>query len=71
MAEKVKKLTPRQKAVIAELLTGSKIVDACENVGVAERTVYRWLNDTLFTSELRKAELQVLDAVELEALGEG
>jgi len=65
MSGNKRNLTPRQRKAVSGLLEGTPVVQVAEIVGVSERTLYRWLGSEEFTAELRKAELQVLDAVGL------
>ena len=56
-------LKPRQRQAIAALLVGSSVTAAAAAVGVAERTLHRWLKeDPDFMAELRAAEEQLIDA---------
>ena len=65
MAANKRKLTPKQRSAILELVEGKKVYLVAESVGGSERTLFRWLANEHFSAELRKAELQVLDAVGL------
>src|ERR687885_1177622 len=50
------KLTPKQDALIAALLTSPTIQDAAKAVGVSETTAHRWLRtDEAFTAAYLKA----------------
>jgi hypothetical protein len=62
MSENVKELTPKQTQALRSLLTRPNIALAASDVGVSERTVYRWLDEPLFKQALTKAEDQALDA---------
>lgn len=52
----MKGLTPKQARAIAFLLTSKTLVEAAKASGIAERTLYEWLNQTTFRQELRRAE---------------
>ena len=63
MSENGEKLTPRKRKAITGLVSGSNIDTTSSAVGVTPRTLNRWLKEEPFIRELRRAELQVLDAV--------
>ena len=55
------KLTPKQDALIAALLTSPTIQDAAKAVGVSETTAHRWLRtDEAFTAVYLKARRQAV-----------
>src|ERR687885_2119307 len=55
------KLTPKQDALIAALLTSPTIQDAARTVGVSETTAHRWLRtDEGFTAAYLKARREAL-----------
>jgi uncharacterized protein YggE len=55
------KLTPKQDALIAALLTSPTIQDAARTVGVSETTAHRWLRtDEAFTAVYLKARRQAV-----------
>lgn len=49
-------LTPKQRLALASLAVGSSPAEAARAAGVGRSTVYRWLADPAFTTELRKAD---------------
>lgn len=55
------KLTTRQKRAIAALLSSKDQRSAAAAAGVAERTLYRYLQNQDFRQALRKAETRVLE----------
>ena len=65
MAGNRRNFTYKQRSAIEGLLEGKTVSAVADSVGVSERTLYRWLAEERFTSELRRAELRVLDAVGL------
>jgi hypothetical protein len=62
MSENVKELAPKQTQAIRSLLTRPNIALAASDVGVSERTLYRWLDEPAFRDALTQAEDQALDA---------
>jgi hypothetical protein len=56
------KLGRKQEAVIAALLTEPNHADAARKAGVAEATLYRWLNMAEFQAAYRAARRQVVEA---------
>ncbi len=62
MSEIVKELSPKQTQAIRSLLTKPNIALAASDVGVSDRTLYRWLDEPLFKQVLIQAEDQALDA---------
>lgn len=53
-------LTPSQSRAIAALLTERTIEEAATVAKVSPRTIYRWLADSAFTSELKAAQARGL-----------
>ena len=53
-------LTAKQERAIAALLSESSIAAAAVQVGVTERTVYRWLDEPTFSEAYRQARQQVV-----------
>ena len=51
-----KLLTTKQRAAIAALLAGGTVRAAALAVGVAEKTIYRWMTDPAFSAALKAAE---------------
>jgi len=49
------KLTTKQEHAIAQLLGNTNIRDTAHAVGVAEKTLYRWLKETEFQRVLQSA----------------
>ena len=49
------KLTTKQEHAIAQLLSNTNIRDTASAVGVAEKTLYRWLKETEFQRVLQSA----------------
>lgn len=62
-------LTPRQVKVLAALLTESSIESAARKTGISKVTIYRWLRDPIFASELRTLRERSVQQV-MNALGE-
>jgi transposase len=56
-------LTPKQTAVMVQLLAGAGAEQAAKTVGVGERTVWTWLSTPLFKNELRSRQRQALEGV--------
>jgi DNA-binding NarL/FixJ family response regulator len=53
-----KRLFPRQLTAIEMLLAGCTVVAAARRLGVSARTIFRWLKDPVFQSEIdRRADL--------------
>ena len=48
-------LLPIQYEMIAELVSGSTKVAACEKLGVPRPTLYKWIDNDIFMDEYRKA----------------
>jgi hypothetical protein len=63
------KLATARKSLLSLLLDGATITQAAEQIGVSERTIYRWLEDETFRCELALAEKQALDAVGVRLVG--
>ena len=62
--ENVNSLSVKQVKGIKALLEMPSIADVAQAVGVADRTVYRWMGDPLFVAALREAETAAIgDAV--------
>ena len=55
------RLTPKQRRAIAALLSCPTIVEAAQLAECGERTLYTWLDDPAFRTELRAAEDAVVD----------
>jgi transposase-like protein len=55
------KLTPRQHQAVRFLLEGKTVSETAEGVGVTERTLFRWLAEPTFQSELVSAERKALE----------
>jgi hypothetical protein len=56
------RLTSKQEALIAALLTEPSYAAAAAKAGVGERTLYRWLNMADFRSAFRRARREVVEA---------
>lgn len=56
------KITPKQTAAIAALMTGATIEAAASAVGVNAATVHRWLRDPAFVEELAAARRLTIGA---------
>lgn len=52
----MKKLTSRHYQAIELLSAGQQITVTAETVGVSRKTVYAWLDDDLFSSELKRRQ---------------
>jgi hypothetical protein len=63
------KLTSRQLRAIAELVAGNTIADVAAVVRVSERTVFRWLQDPIFSERLRSLRSRSLDDAMLTLQG--
>ena len=55
MSANVSKLTPKQEQAVLALLTNQGVDNAARAVGIAPRTLYRWMNEPLFDRAYRKA----------------
>src|ERR1017187_9617970 len=55
MSANVSKLTPKQEQAVLALLTNQGVDNAARAVGIAPRTLYRWMNEPLFDKAFRKA----------------
>ena len=55
MAGDADNLTPKQHKAIAALLAEPTIAQAADKVGIGERTLYTWLDDTAFADCYRAA----------------
>lgn len=54
MSGNVSKLSPKQEEAILALLTNQGVDNAARTVGIAPRTLYRWLNEPLFDKAYRR-----------------
>ena len=54
-------LEPNQEQAIVALLTEPTFKKAAEVVGVAEKTIHRWMEDPVFGSAYRKARRQAFN----------
>jgi hypothetical protein len=61
-------LTPRQKKMIAALMTSENIGKACESAKIGRSTLARWLKDPTFNQELEKAESEAIKQASRELL---
>ena len=55
MSANVSKLTPKQEQAVLALLTNQGVDNAARAVGIAPRTLYRWMNEPVFDKAYRKA----------------
>ena len=55
MSANVSKLSAKQEEAILALLTSQGVDHAARAVGIAPRTLYRWMNEPLFDKAYRKA----------------
>src|ERR1039457_4960301 len=55
MSANVCKLTPKQEQAVLALLTNQGVDNAARAVGIAPRTLYRWMNEPVFDKAYRKA----------------
>lgn len=62
-------LTPTQKRAISALLTERTTRDAARAAAVAERTLWRWMDDPTFRAELTRQEGGIVDEVTRGLLG--
>jgi hypothetical protein len=60
--ESKNELTPRQRKGIATLLSESSTKAAAAAAGVAEATMHRWLNDSVFSAALKEARARVFES---------
>ncbi len=51
-------LTPEQETAIVALLNQPTVQKAAEQVGVSDRTVYRWMDEAEFSDAYRRARRQ-------------
>jgi transposase len=56
------KITPRQHAAAAALISTATIAEAATSAKVTERTLYRWLNQPEFRALVAQLEGQVIDS---------
>lgn len=56
-------ITTKQQKAIAALLSERTIGAAAKKAGIAERTLYTWLNEPDFRAELRSVEKDMLESV--------
>lgn len=56
-------ITTKQQKAITALLTERTTTAAAKKAGIAERTLYTWLNEPDFRAALRSAEKDILDGV--------
>jgi hypothetical protein len=65
-------LSPKQDLAIRKLIEGGSHIDAARVSGVTSRTVRRWMNEPLFTAQLREAQTRLradlLGALEREGM---
>ncbi len=64
-----KELTTAQHRALASLLVSKNVRAAAEASGIAERTLWRWLEDTRFALALSAAEGQAVDAAVRRLVG--
>jgi len=57
----VKSLSPEQRRALDALLTGATTAQAAERAGCAERTLYRWKQEPLFSTAWQDAQDAALD----------
>ena len=57
------KRTTKKSKAIAALMSGKNNIQAAHIAGVHERTIYRWLSDPSFQSDLREAETQIIESI--------
>ena len=55
MSVNVSKLTQKQEAAVLALVTNQGVDNAARAVGIAPRTLYRWMHEPLFDAAYRKA----------------
>jgi len=63
-----RRTTKKLKAINA-LLSGKTNKQTAQIVGVSERTIYRWLSDPSFQSELSEAERQMIESATRQMSG--
>jgi hypothetical protein len=62
-------LTPTQKRGIAALLSERDVRSAAKATGIAERTLWRWMDDPTFRAELTRQEGAIIDQTTRGLLG--
>ena len=63
------KLTRNQRRAIPALLSHRSISEAAESIGLADRTIYRYLEEKHFREALTEAERASIDEAGLRLLG--
>lgn len=66
-----KNLTPRQRKAIEALLTSGTVEAASKAAGVSRESLYRWLKDASFVSELRATEALAVESLARSLAGLG
>lgn len=66
-----KNLTPQQRKAIEALLTTGNVAAAALEAGVNRSSLYRWMNDETFASELRRLEAEAVAALSRTLAGLG
>ena len=61
--------TTKKSIAITALLSGKTNVQAAQDAGVTERTIYRWLSEPDFQSELQEAETQMIESTTRQFAG--
>ena len=69
--KETKKISPTQRKVIELLLTSSTVGEAAEAARVSRGSVYRWMKDDTFISELRTAEAEAVQGLSRALVGLG
>lgn len=69
--EMKKNLTPLQRKTIETLMTTGNVTAAAAAAGVNRGTVYRWMADDVFVSELRSAEQLAVEGLSRSLAGLG
>lgn len=64
-----KPLSPKQQQALVALLSSPSVKRAAERCDVSERTLFNYLEDERFVSELKKRQDQLLEAVTMSLTG--
>ena len=57
-----KRLTLKQRRAVIAIISSDSIMQACQNAGVAERTIRRWVKLPEFKAELVRIEQNLLES---------
>jgi len=68
MAEE-KKITAKQRKAIQAIIAGSNRSEAAHDAGIADRTIYKWLELPAFNKALRAAENEAMSNAQAALIG--